>query len=128
MAAILWSDVVALDAELAGVSAAAQALFLAWANEELEVSNFRLGEIDPKLKLARAFLAAHFGRLWFDNADDDGTAGPIKSKTITSDSMTVTYGNDGSSATTEESLASTEWGNAYLFVMRAQPTRAGFTT
>jgi hypothetical protein len=75
MASIIWSDVVAMAPELAlvpGVSA--QNDILAYVNVALDVSLFG-GESGPKLRLARIYLAAHFGKL--SSQGGVGIAGPV---------------------------------------------------
>lgn len=59
MAAITWNHVVALYDDLDCVNTEAQEIYLAEANTAIDVSNFEGGELSPRVKLARIYLAAH---------------------------------------------------------------------
>ncbi len=77
MAAIDWSDVIALAPTLSTVTDAAQDIILAHVNTALAVKNFG-GENAPKTRLARIYLAAHFGALF--KAGSTPLAGPVISE------------------------------------------------
>ena len=62
MAAIAWSDVSPLGAELANVQSSAQTLILGAVNTMLNVLMFD-GESGPITKAARCYLAAHMAAL-----------------------------------------------------------------
>ncbi len=66
MAAITWTEVLALpgasSSQLANVGLVAQTMILAYVNNELDPKNYD-GEDGPTTKMARAFMAAHFGLL-----------------------------------------------------------------
>lgn len=64
MAAIVWSDVTDIAAQLATVAAGAQTMILEFVNTEaIDIRLFKLGEDSKKLKLMRVYLAAHLGSL-----------------------------------------------------------------
>lgn len=75
MAAIVWSDVTGLAAELATFPAAGQTAILGAVNTLLNVASFD-GENGPITKLARMYLAAHLAA----SAALGGT-GPLISET-----------------------------------------------
>lgn len=80
MAAITWNDVVAVAAELAAVPPPSQAIWLDLANAWFAAAVFG-GEDDPRLKAARALLAAHFAApMIYATADGSPTAGPVTSE------------------------------------------------
>lgn len=80
MAAIVWQNVVDVAPELAdpAVPVALQTLWLALANQDVNVSLFYRGEDDPRLALARAYLVAHFGSGYGEGSG--GAAGPVTSE------------------------------------------------
>ena len=59
---VTWSEVKAIDSTLSAVDLDAQTMILAFANNALIPSLFG-GEASPKLRLARIYIAAHFGAL-----------------------------------------------------------------
>lgn len=71
MASITWADVVALAPELSTINTTTQTDILAFTNAVLDVTKFDL-EAGPTTRLARIYLAAHFGTL-----SKLGAAGPL---------------------------------------------------
>lgn len=120
MAAIAWTDVTDIAAQLSAVGDAAQATILAFVNQTL---NVRLlgGEDGPRLKLARSYLAAHMGEVIRRR---DQQAGPVASKSISASSMSVSY----ASMTADDVLSSTSYGQLYKLVLRGSGARIGFPT
>ena len=74
MAAIIWADVVSHAAQLLTVDSTAQTDILAHVNTALAVAVFG-GETHARTRLARVYLAAHFGQTITDAAG--GTAGRV---------------------------------------------------
>lgn len=66
-----WNDVVALAPELAEIDPAAQEFILSHVNNTLNASLLG-GEGSPKLRLARMYLAAHYGVM-----NGKSAAGPV---------------------------------------------------
>lgn len=118
MAAILWSDVTDTAADLAVVSANAQTAILAFVNEALDTRLFANGESDNRLKLARVYLAAHYGAI--DAGGSGGPGGPLASES--GGGLARTYAVLTTS-TTDPLLELTPWGKAYRLIMR--PMRGG---
>lgn len=116
MAAVLWQDVVALQANLSTVPAAAQMILLAYVNEELAPEAFG-GESSARYHLARVYLAAHFGELSRRNGAQD-----VSSETISRSSITLSYGG-----TTDDGLAQTSWGRQYADFLAMSPLRLGLS-
>lgn len=117
MAAIGWTDVLGIAAELEVVGAAARAVILAEVNSTLNVSLFG-GENAPKLRLARLYLAAHCGTMIAARTSDD-----IVSETIAATSLSTSY----ASLTTDEALQQTWYGTEYLRIKKTTPSRLPFT-
>lgn len=67
MAAILWSDVTAIAAELASASPLKQSIILDYVNNELDPLAFgtdaTTGEASNRMKMARIYMAAHLASL-----------------------------------------------------------------
>lgn len=116
--AITWQNVVDFFAEQATVPLNTQNSILAHVNTALSVSNFLNGETDVQLRLARIYLAAHFGELATPAAAGDD----ISSKTVSKDSLTVSY----ATAMSGEELAKTTGGALYLSIVNSTPARVGF--
>lgn len=121
MAAIIWTDVVAFSAGLAGLPVAAQDGILAWVNTALDVSVFD-GEAGPKTKLARIYLAAHTASLG-DAGSSGETAGPVTSETA--GGLTRSYGAVATGPVADSIYGSTAFGRAYLMLVRTSVARAG---
>lgn len=124
MAAIVWADVVAIAPTMAdpAVSVAAQAMYLLFANEAIDVRLFANGETDARLKLARIYLVAHYAAVGLaaDASGGAGAAGPVASEGA--GTLSRSYANMTSS-TTDPLLESTSWGRLYRLIMR--PMRGG---
>jgi len=113
--AITWPDVVNFDSVLANVDPGAHLRILEHVNTTLKVSEFG-GEDCPKLRLARIYLAAHYGTLTMRGGSK---AGPLVSQTVgpISRSYAQVMAVGGSLFTT------TSWGQAYLQLVRNSPAR-----
>lgn len=118
MAAITWPDVVAIAPELASLSVTAQTLILDHVNTALNVSVFG-GEASPKLRLARVFLAAHYGTV----ATTGGAvlAGPVTAESAggLSRSYATTFATDAFGGP----WGSTAYGQSFAALLRSSPAR-----
>jgi hypothetical protein len=114
VAAITWDEVEAHYPGLASVDAEAQTDILALAEEALSATVFG-GEDAAKYKLARIHYAAHVATL---AARATGGGGAVTSKTISANSLSVSYGSvtQGDSA-----LLATAAGTALYFLMQTTP-------
>jgi hypothetical protein len=122
MADITWSDVVAVATELAtGVSAAFQTMILEYVNETVQASEFG-GESSVTFKLARCYLAAHYGYL--QKAGALAATGPVTSKS--EGGVSLSYASPESGLT--DPLLRTNYGESFLSLVRRSPARAGFLT
>jgi hypothetical protein len=122
VANVVWQDIEALQSNLSSVSVAAQMIFLAHVNEDLNPTAFG-GEDSARYHLARVYLAAHLGEL---ERRRGATSGPVQSKTIGTSSITLAYATAMSSA--ESALRLTSWGAMYLEMLAASPLRLGLTS
>lgn len=116
---VLWSDVEALQSNLTSVAPAAQMIFLAHVNEDLNPAAFG-GEDSPRYHLARCYLAAHLGEL---ERRRGGSSGAVQSKTIGTSSITLSYA--GVMSSSENVLRTTSWGGMYADMLAASPLRIG---
>lgn len=116
MANIVWADVEALQSNLSTVSAAAQMIFLAHVNEDLNPDAFG-GEDSAKYHLARCYLAAHLGELERRRGQQSGA---VQSKTIGTSSITIAY---AASQSNGDALMQTSWGSQYRLMLDASPLR-----
>lgn len=112
MAAIIWTDVVALAPELSGVAAGAQTDILAYVNTAHSVVNWG-GETSPRLRLARIYLAAHFA----SSGALGNAGGSVTSKS--EGEVSVSFGN----ATSADALAATAYGRLYGQILRTSGAR-----
>ncbi len=119
MADITWSDVESFYPALSAVASDAQDDIIAWVNGALAVSNFS-GEGSQKLRMARIFMAAGQGELALPGAGN----GQVASKTVSADSISVTYATSVTSA----AFANTVGGAQFNALMRTTPARLGFVT
>lgn len=122
MPAIVWQDVEALQSNLSTVPPAAQMIFLAHVNEDLNPAAFG-GDGTARYHLARCYLAAHLGEL---ERRRGGSSGPVQSKTIGTSSITLTYAAAMSSS--DEVLRTTSWGSMYADMLASSPLRVGLTS
>lgn len=108
--AINWADVKNHASDLADVPPAVQADFLAYVNTQVNTAKLG-GETAIKTRLARIYLAAHFGTLWAreNSASSGATDGEVASETISGSSLSITYAQ----AMTAEVLATTKAGRSY---------------
>lgn len=120
MADITWTHVEDHAPELSGVSSAAQTDILAHVNVTLVVADFG-GEDAAKLKLARVYLAAHFGT--FALPDVVGTAGSVTSEKA--GDLSREYGTETLAlAFASSEYGSTVHGQMFLALVRTTPARA----
>jgi hypothetical protein len=122
VANVVWADVEALQSNLSTVSVAAQMIFLAHVNEDLNPTAFG-GEDTARYHLARCCLAAHLGEL---ERRKGAGGGPVQSKTIGSSSITIAYAASMSSS--DDVLRATTWGSMYADMLMASPLRLGLTS
>lgn len=108
MAAIKWSDVDGLAAALSTLATEAQDAILLWVNAYFNPAAFG-GEDSARLKMARVFLAAHLGTM----APWGGVSGRVTSKTIASNSASISYAQK----LTTDGLELTEWGQMLRVMM-----------
>lgn len=113
---VVWQDIEALQSNLSTVSAAAQMIFLAHVNEDLNPAAFG-GEGSPRYHIARCCLAAHLGEL-----ERRKGAKEASSKTIGTSSITIAYAAGQSSG---DALLQTSWGAQYAEMLSASPLRLG---
>lgn len=115
MAPIIWADVTSIAPELTNkIPDAAQLAFLAIANGMLVVSDWG-GELDPTLKLARCYIAAHHATL----GRRRGIGGAITSEGA--DGLNRAY----QAAQSTSQYNSTSYGQLYLLLAKTKPFRAG---
>ena len=119
MADITWTDVTDLAPQLASVPVAAQAMYLADANQSLAAAEFD-GADGPKFKLARIYLAAHFAT--FSNIAAGGTSGPVTGESA--GGLSVTYANTSIATGWASVYDSTPYGRLYLTLVMRSPARA----
>jgi len=118
MASITWDDVVDHAPDLACLDVEATVDILAHVNTALVVGEFG-GEEAPKLKLARIYLAAHYGTV---NKRGDGAQGPVISERA--GPLSRTYANGDEASSSESEFGATSYGRAYLSLLRTTPARA----
>lgn len=116
---ITWPQVVALDATLATVPDAVQVDLLAYANSALNPKMFTASAY----KLARLYLAAHFGTLSIPGeAGGAPVAGPVVSESVGGISRTYALVSDASNST----FSTTTHGQMYAFLVRTSKARLPF--
>jgi hypothetical protein len=116
VAAIVWADVEALQANLSTVSVEAQTVILEHVNEDLNPDAFG-GEDVARYHLARCYLAAHLGELTRRNGAQNAS-----SKTIGTSSITLAYAQAQAPG---DALMQTSWGSQYAAMVRSSPLRIG---
>lgn len=114
MASITWTDVTDHVAAMSSVGTNARTNILAHVNTCLVVDEFG-GESAAKLKLARIYLAAHFGEVELSR----GAGGTVISESA--GGLSRTYAAPFQ-ATSE--LGLTAWGRQFLALVRTSPSRA----
>lgn len=115
MASITWAEVEVFAPELSEVEDDAQDLILEYVNSILNVSVLG-GESAPQLKLARIYLAAHFGTgVGTGDSDDQEVAsesmGGLTRSYVTSQTMSL------------GALNSTSYGRQYLQIVQQSVPR-----
>lgn len=117
MADITWTDVTNHAPQLTAVKLGARTDILAYVNESFAASKFG-GEEHPKYKMFRILVASHMGQL--EKNRDGETSSNIASKSISRDSMSVSFAN----ATSAEGLQATSYGReAYAMVISSPAAR-----
>lgn len=119
MTAIVWTDVTdhfCEDVQLSALAKIAQANILAHVNTILAVDEFD-GEDGPTTKLARLYLAAHFGTS--DAGANTGVAGPVTSASM--GGLSQSFG--GGYTIDPQMLALTRYGRSYLSMVRGSKAR-----
>lgn len=114
--AIIWDDVVNLDASLSAVPAATQAAILL--DVRLQVS---ADAMEDRYDLACKYLAAHLGVVAERQriGGVNGPSGPVASESLDGASRSYATGTTGGGATdtTRISLDSTPWGREYQRIL-----------
>lgn len=118
MAAIAWVDVVAFAPLLSTVAEDAQVDILAYVNQAIDTSLFG-GESSPMLRMARIFLAAHFGSM--PGQSSTGAVGPVTSESA--GGLSRSYAQ--TVATGSSSFESTTYGQQYVELCKRTAARAG---
>ena len=108
MAAIIWTDVVALAPELSTTSTTTQTDVLGYANQALNVALYG-GEAATSTRLARIYLAAHLAAL-----AKLGTGGALLSESV--GGMSRSY----AAPMTKSRLSLTSYGAAFLLLLPPQ--------
>lgn len=119
MAAILWSDVVTLDASLTATPVPLQAVLLLLVHEMINPATFG-GEESQRTKMARSLLAAHFAKLFGQIAGGE-VVGPVTSRSMGGISKSM-----AAAAMTPEGLTRTGHGQAYQFLVSTASRAQGF--
>lgn len=109
--------VVDIAAELSVVDADAQTMILAYVNQALAVDEWG-GEDSPTYKLARVYLAAHYGTVTLQGGN--GPAGPAISQTV--GGITRIYMNN-SPVGSDPVMGKTPYGNSFLSLLRRSPAK-----
>jgi hypothetical protein len=115
MSDITWEDAVAHYAALSSVDAGAQDDLLAFVNDGALSASVFGGADSVKYKLARIHSLAHI----VETSGRGGAGGPIASKTISAESLSVAY---ASAATSSNQLLTTAAGCALWSLMRSSPS------
>lgn len=118
MSDISWDDVLGVAPSLSSVSTLAQTDILAYVEENLD-SSILEGDDGKAFRLARIYLAAHFGTVSQQGAS--GAAGPVTQETV--DRLSRSYGQPYGGVAAD-SLDSTAYGKAYRALIRRTIARA----
>jgi uncharacterized protein DUF4054 len=122
---IAWEDVIAIASELADLNEDAQDMILAYVNDWVQPIPFG-GEASSKLRLARAYLAAHYGSLTSQGGST--SAGPVISETVGDISRTYASGVSTALSSGDALLDSTVYGKNYRALLRGSLARLPFVT
>ena len=114
MADITWEDAVAHYPSLVSVDEDAQDDLLAFVNEGALSASVFGGADSARYKLARIHYLAHI----IETQGRAGAGGPIVSKTISAESLSVTY---GSAASSTNQLLTTAGGSALWQLIQFSP-------
>jgi hypothetical protein len=115
MSAITWEDAVAHYAALSSVDARAPDDLLAFVHDGALSASVFGGADSVKYKLARIHYLAHV----VETEARKGAVGPVASKTISAESLSVSY---ASAAASSEQLLTTSGGSALWSLMRSSPS------
>ncbi len=119
MAAITWTDVTNHAPDIGTVAAGAQTDILAYVNDEAIDPDALGGSSAYEYKLARIYLAAHFGTI----ATVAGSAGgAVKREKVGDLEIEFAVGTGSMSAS---SLTATRWGKLYLELVQRAPSARG---
>lgn len=120
MASIIWEDVSGVAPELGGtrLSFIAQDMILQLANTYLAVDNWG-GEASPKLKMGRAYVAAHFATMQLRR----GIPGAIASSSA--GELARSYATP--MLNTNSTFQLTGYGILFIQLAKTTPARAGFS-
>lgn len=120
MAAIVWTDVVALEAGLVSTPLVAQTLILDFVHEVVG-AQYLGGEGAKRTKMVRSLLAAHFAKV-IEQIGQGQATGPVTSRSIGGISKSWL-----AAGMTDDGLQRTGHGSMYLFVVRRAPKAQGFS-
>lgn len=124
MAVITWPDVEAHASALGDVPVAAQTDILAHVNTTLCVTEFD-GEDGPKTRLARIYLAAHFGSFAVPgDGGAGGVSGPVKKDKVGEIEVDYADAFAGTGSGDSSMYRSTSYGRSYLAIVRNSLARA----
>lgn len=115
MASITWADVTNHAPQLSVLAVGAQNDILAFVNTLLDV-NVLGGEESAMVKMARIYLAAHFGTV--DTQGGSGPAGPVISETAGGLSRSYAQLMNSSGFT------GSSYGDQFVGLVRMSPARA----
>lgn len=118
MADITWTNVTDHASELSTVGAAAQTDILGFVNQSLDPALFD-GETGYKTKLARVYLAAHFGKATL--AGSGGAAGAVQS--MSADGLSVSFATMAATLDDPTLMGTTVYGIRYLSILNASAAR-----
>lgn len=121
MADITWDDVEAYRSALGDVPVAVQDDALLYVNTKIAAGRFD-GETGIKTRLARIYLASHFGELYIARVNASTTGGAVSSETYGASSITLDYETSSNVST----LAETVGGAAYKSLVNRSANRVGF--
>jgi hypothetical protein len=123
MASIIWTDVTAHAPELAtGVASGAQTDILGFVNASIDPAMLD-GETGYRTKLARIFLAAHFGTGALA-ATGSTAAGPVTAESA--DGLSISYGALTAALNDPGMLGATRYGAWYLGLVNTSAARGGW--
>ena len=126
MADITWTNVTNHAAELSAVGASAQTDILGFVNDSIDPA-FLDGESGYRTKLARIYLAAHFGTIALAAGSGGlgaSAAGPVASKSA--DGLSISYAVMTAGMNDPSMLGVTKYGQQYLGIVNTSAARGGW--